>query len=341
MPFTIGLFIVPALLAVFLAVNMGGSGTAPSFSAAYGAHIIRLKHIPFLFGIMVCAGALLAGKEVSLTLGKGLLDSSLFSIKNTSIILLSTALSIFFANLLGIPQSTSQSTVLSIAGVASAMDALNTHKLFTEIIPTWLILPCISFVIMLLLLKFIFPYIKGKIVRYNLRQVSFNKDSSIRLVILLASCYVAFSIGANNVANAASPFAALMVNEFGAESGFAGLHISTVSVLILAPCFGLGSLLFGNKVTKVIGKGILDINSFHATVISVLVASLLIWASISKGIPTSLVQLNSAAFMALSMHQKGFKATIKNKTIKKSFVVWLLAPLFSFILSYTLVLILV
>src|SRR5690606_29531615 len=79
---------IPLLLSVFLAVNMGGSGTAPAFSAAYGAGVIRRSLIPALFGIMVLAGTLLAGKEVSLTLGKGLLEQSLFSPMVTSIILL-------------------------------------------------------------------------------------------------------------------------------------------------------------------------------------------------------------------------------------------------------------
>lgn len=32
-------FLVPFIIAMFLAINMGGSGTAPSFSAAYGANI--------------------------------------------------------------------------------------------------------------------------------------------------------------------------------------------------------------------------------------------------------------------------------------------------------------
>lgn len=92
---------IPFLLAMFLAVTMGGSGTAPAFSAAYGANVIKRTMIPGLFGIMVLAGALIAGSEVSLTLGKGLLEQSFFTPFNTSIILLSIGLSLLFANLIG------------------------------------------------------------------------------------------------------------------------------------------------------------------------------------------------------------------------------------------------
>jgi len=45
--------ILPLIVAIFLAINMGASGTAPSFSAAYGANLIPRSLIPGLFGIMV------------------------------------------------------------------------------------------------------------------------------------------------------------------------------------------------------------------------------------------------------------------------------------------------
>ena len=45
--------LIPLLAAVFLAINMGGTSISPSFSAAYGANVIRKSMIPGLFGIMV------------------------------------------------------------------------------------------------------------------------------------------------------------------------------------------------------------------------------------------------------------------------------------------------
>jgi len=37
------------IIGMFLGVNMGASGTAPSFSAAYGANIIKRLAIPGVF----------------------------------------------------------------------------------------------------------------------------------------------------------------------------------------------------------------------------------------------------------------------------------------------------
>ncbi|MCA6074757.1 inorganic phosphate transporter [Fulvivirga sedimenti] len=326
---------IPFLLAMFLALNMGASGTSPSFSAAYGANVIKRSMIPGLFGIMVLAGALLAGKEVTLTLGSGLIDQTFFTPVNTSIVLLAIGLSLLISNLLGVPQSTSQSTVLSIAGAATAVGGLNTHKLFYEIIPAWFILPVISFLLMLTLTKWIFPLIKSKVYSYDYSHM--KSHAGFKLILILASCYVAFSIGANNVANAAAPISSLTINALGSESIQNFLPITILSVLIIAPCFGIGSSLLGHKVTESQGRNMVHVTPFNATVIAIIVASLLLIASVSKGIPTSLVQLNGAAFIALSISSNGWSPTFSNKTVKRFFLVWAIAPVFAFILTYILI----
>lgn len=328
---------IPFLLAMFLAINMGASGTAPSFSAAYGANVLKRSVIPGLFGIMVLAGALIAGSEVSLTLGKGLLEQSYFTTFNTSIILLSIGLSILIANLVGVPQSTSQSTVLSIAGAAAALDGLNTHKLFYEIIPTWVILPIIAFIIMLIFSKWIFPVLRDKVFTDDFTHLKEHKG--LKIVLILSSLYVAFSIGANNVANAAAPIASLTANELNKSSIENFLPIIILSVLIVAPCFAIGSSLLGHKVTETTGKEIVEVSPFYATIIAIITATLLLLASLTKGIPTSLVQLNGAAFIALSISKNGFKNTFINKTVKRFFIVWAIAPIFSYFLTYILLMI--
>jgi len=45
--------LIPYIIAMLLAITMGGSGTAPAFSASFGANVIRKSIIPGLFGIMV------------------------------------------------------------------------------------------------------------------------------------------------------------------------------------------------------------------------------------------------------------------------------------------------
>tara|TARA_R110000796_G_scaffold88850_6_gene192034 strand:+ start:106397 stop:107416 length:1020 start_codon:yes stop_codon:yes gene_type:complete len=326
---------IPFLLAMFLAINMGGSGTSPAFSAAYGANVIKRSLIPGLFGIMVLAGALIAGEKVSLTLGKGLLDQSFFTPLNTSLILLSIGLSLLISNLIGVPQSTSQATVLAIAGAATALNGLNTQKLFYEIIPTWIILPIIAFFIMLLLSKWIFPMIQKKVFTDDYSHLQEHK--LLKIVLIGSSLYVAFSIGSNNVANAAAPIASLTANEIGQEAIPNFLPIIILSVLLVAPCFAIGSSLLGHKVTEKTGKEIVEVSPFYATIIAMIVATLLLFASVTKGIPTSLVQLNGAAFIALSVSKNGLKNTFRNKTVKRFFLVWGITPIFAYILTFILI----
>jgi len=96
--------LLPFLAAMFLAINMGGSGTGPSFSAAYGSGIIRKGLVPGVFGIMVFLGAIIAGKGTATTMGKELLDPEQMTFGVVTIVLLSVSVALFIANLAGIPQ---------------------------------------------------------------------------------------------------------------------------------------------------------------------------------------------------------------------------------------------
>ena len=154
------ILLIPFLVGMFLAINMGGSGTAPSFSVAYGSNIIRRFAIPGLFGIFVFLGAIIAGKKVALTMGKGILPPDNITLTIATIILISVAISLLIANILGVPQSTSQSTVFALCGPAIYFNDLNTQKLLYEIIPTWCLLPFIAFALFFIISKYIEPFSK-------------------------------------------------------------------------------------------------------------------------------------------------------------------------------------
>ncbi|MFH1319189.1 MAG: inorganic phosphate transporter [Bacteroidota bacterium] len=325
------ILLIPFLLAMFLAVTMGGSGTSPAFSAAYGANIIRKNLIPGLFGIFVFAGAIIAGKQVALTLGKGILAPDAMTLTLTSIIFLSVALSLLIANLLGVPQSTSQSTVFAMSGPAVYLNMLNSKKLFLEIIPTWFILPIIAFILMYLIGKFVYKPLKQIVI---IRFDQLSNHPVLKYIVIISSCFVAFAIGANNVANASGPIASMLVNELEIDiKGDKFILVMIISTLIIAPCFGIGSSVFGHKVVKTTGKEIIKIGPLGATIISLLTASLILSASLIRGIPTSLVQLNTAAIIALGVSKVGWNNILRDNTVRKVWIIWIIAPVFALILS--------
>ena len=321
------IYLIPIIIAFFLAFNMGGSGTAPSFSALYGADLIKKEYIPALFGAFVMLGALLAGSKVVQTIGGAILPAEAMTTLLVSIILLASALSILFATILKVPQSTSQSTVFALTGCALYLEKLQTGKLFLEIIPTWFILPLLSFIV---------TYVAGRVllkIRRNSGRQGFNtvrQRSLWALITLACSCYVAFSIGSNNVANAAGPIAALMVNELNLGAGAGSLFVPLLSVLLVAPWFGIGSSVLGGRVLQTTGKDIIAIGPQGAALIAFITASLLLVASTTRGIPASLVQMNTFAIIALSLLKGGPKDIASRKTITRLLATWLAAPVLAF-----------
>jgi sulfate permease len=318
---------------MFLAVNMGASGTAPSFSAAYGANVIKRLAIPGVFGLFVLLGAIVAGKRVGVTMGQELIPAEMLTPDILTIVLFSVGLSLLIANYLAVPQSTSQATVFAITGPAIFYNQLNSPKLLLEIIPTWLILPVIAFLITLAIGKFLYPRIRES---QNIDYEKVSNHFALKVVVFLSSCYVAFAIGANNVANASGPIASMVLNELGIDAGNEEnfIMIITVTTLIIAPCFAIGSSLFGYRLLQSTGKGIVQFGLVGASLISIVTATLLLLASVTRGIPTSLVQLNTFAIIAVGISKTGWKKVIVDRTVRRFWVVWIIAPMFALGLSY-------
>jgi len=325
------ILLVPFLAAMFLAINMGGSGTAPSFAAAYGAGIIRKDIIPGLFGLFVFFGALLAGKEVALTISRGILPNEYITLTLTTIILVSVGLALLLANLLGVPQSTTQATVFALAGPAAYLKVLKAKYLLLNIVPAWFLLPLIAFVLAFLVGRFFYHPVRRK---WPTLDQAGGHLPMVDWLVIAASCFVAFSIGSNNVANAAGPIAAMVVNELNLDgSGSSFMLIMTLSVLLVAPCFGIGSSLFGAKVIRTTGKELLEFGPLGATIISMITATLLLTVSVTRGIPSSLVQMNTFAIIGLGISEHGWREMLKDTPVLKIVSVWFAAPLIAMILS--------
>jgi sulfate permease len=328
--------LIPFLVAIFLGITMGGSGTGPAFSAAYGANVIRKSLIPGLFGIMVFLGAILAGKQTASTIGKDLINPEIMSFTVVSIILFAVAISLLIANLFGIPQSTSQSTVLAIFAAGVYFHEVNTQKIFLEVIPAWFLLPIISFFLSLFFGRFIYRPMRRRGLTMS-RSTNVNRKPLINGLILIMSLYVAFSIGSNNVANAAGPIATMTANELNIYGDKNFILVMIISTLMVAPSFAIGSSIFGDKILNNTGKEIVLFGKFEAGIIAFVSASLLLVASVTKGIPTSLVQLNVAAILGIGVAKLGTKNIFKKTEVKKFFLMWIIAPTISFSLCLLLI----
>ncbi|WLR43593.1 inorganic phosphate transporter [Bacillus carboniphilus] len=95
---------IAIIISCFFALNIGASGAAASMGVAYGSKAInRNIHALFICAIAIYLGATIGGGEVIRTIGEGLIDPQFLTIKIVIVILLSATMSLFIANLLGIP----------------------------------------------------------------------------------------------------------------------------------------------------------------------------------------------------------------------------------------------
>ena len=310
--------IILFFLIIFFAMNMGASGIAPSFAASYGGKIIKKNKAVFLFSIFVILGALLLGRNVSLTLGKNLLPKEFLNFDTALIIIFSATLSLFLANLLRIPQSTSQVTVGAIVGAGLYFKHLYLKTLFFKILPLWFLLPTLSYFFTFLLYRLIYP---PKNRNLHIYEKIFTHENKLRKASIIVSCYVAFAIGSNNAANVVGPL-----------SGAGILGIIT-GLILIAPIFGLGAWLMGKGPLETAGKEIVPLGIFSSTLVSFVTATLLLMASF-LGIPQSLVQLNICSIFAISSLKNGRQATFDLHIAKKTFIIWVVTPLISIIISY-------
>lgn len=305
-------------IVTFFALNMGGSGIAPSFASVYGAKILKRRRAVFLFSIFVVFGALLLGKNVTKTLSRGIIPSGYVDFDTVLIILIAAASGLFIANLLKVPQSTSQVTIGAIVGVGIYLQELNTAKLLF-LLGMWIILPLTAYISTFLIFRLIYPPRKENLWFYE--KIA-RRKKRLKIFAIVASCYVAFAIGANNVANAVGPLVG------------GGIIRPIWGLVLIAPIFGIGALVFGKHNLMSFGKNIVPLGTTSSSITCFVTATLLIFAS-TLGIPQSLVQLKGCAIMAIGSVKN--EKSHNNRIKKRIFFVWLVTPIIALILAYILI----
>lgn len=303
-------------LAVFFALNMGGASFAASFSAPYGGKILSRPQAAALFVFFVMLGAVVFGQNVSHTLGESIVPAELLDSRSAIVIFLSAGLSMFIANITKIPQSTSVVTVAVIAGVGMYHQHL-TVKTILWFIPFWLLLPIVSYGITHLIAGYVYPPRRENFWVY---QKFVNQRSKLRKFVILASCYNAFSVGTNNVANVVGPLMG---------PGHMGL---LNLLLIFSVVYGLGAFVFSGPISTA-GQKIVPLGLLTASIISFVSGSLMLMAS-WLGVPQSFVMLQMGALFAVSSVKHGSDYTFENPLIRRTFYTWTVNPAITLLISY-------
>jgi sulfate permease len=310
---------IAILTALFFAMNIGASGTAASMGAAYGSGAIRSKRLAMFFvagGALI--GAVVGGGEVVKTISGGIIPTSLLSVHTVVIILASSALTLFIANLLGIPLSTSEVTVGSIVGVGIAYQTVFVQNLLV-ILSFWVMVPAAAFAGAFFLGKAIAAAEK----RWPALRGAGRWERWLRWLLVACGIYEAFSAGMNNVANAVGPLVGA-----GMLSTSAGIWLGGVAV-------ALGCIALGGKVLETNGKKITNLSLLQGSAVSATGGTLVIAASLF-GIPVPLTQATTCAILGVGTAETGFRLWQKG-IIKQILMVWIVSPVSSLVVSFGLV----
>lgn len=309
------LIVFAFIIALFFAMNIGASGSAASMGIAYGSGALRFRIVALsLCAVGIFLGSLLGSKEVIKTIGTGLIPSSLLSIELVLIILTSACATLFFANMIGIPLSTSEVTVGSVVGVGIAYQTVY-FKHVLSVVVWWIIIPIVAF-----FFAFLVGKLTGKLIQKNTLPKVKNKRMLIFFVVL-AGFFEAFSAGMNNAANAIGPLVG--ANFLSIEKGMllGGLFVA------------IGALTLGGRVLETNGKKITRLTIHDGVVVSFTSGFLVMIASLF-GIPIPMTQITTTGILGIGAAEHG-RAIFQRNIIKKILIIWLVSPVLSLVISYT------
>ncbi|WP_066064451.1 inorganic phosphate transporter [Neobacillus soli] len=310
------LTVIAVIIGLFFAMNIGASGAAASMGIAYGSGVVKKRLALLLCGITVFLGAWLGGGEVVKTIGSGIVPTSTFTIPIALIVLASAALSLLLANIFGIPLSTSEVAVGSVVGAGVVYQSVFVSKL-VWIMFFWLLTPVAAFFIAILASYLL----KNKWLKKWMeasRAVPF-----LSALVVFMGLFEAFSAGMNNVANAVGPLVGAGILSTGNGIFWGGLFVA------------FGALLLGQRVLETNGKKITALRLEEGCVISGTGATIVTMASVF-GIPVPLTQITTSSIIGIGFAKHG-RAVLKKDIVIQMLTVWIVSPVLSMVLSYTLI----
>lgn len=263
------LFAVGLVVAVFAGINTGGSSIGESFGPSVGSGVISTRVAAALMSVFVLIGGLTVGRNVVQTLGHGFVPSEYFTLPAAIGVLLFTGFGILLGNLREVSVSTSETAVGAVAGMGAAFGILNWETVGV-VLAWWLIAPVIAFWVSAVIGRYFYGDIKD-----YLDLEGGSRTRAGKLLIIAIACYMGFSAGASNVANAIAPLVG------------AGVLPMIPGVILGAAAMGIGAFLIGPRTMETVGNEITVLSLEGALIVEVIAATIITFLS-WRGIPASL-----------------------------------------------------
>ncbi|MFB6111754.1 MAG: anion permease [Halobacteriaceae archaeon] len=291
------------LVAIFVGFNIGGSSTGVAFGPAVGSRIVRKVTAGALFAGFAFLGAWTIGRNVITTMSSEIVAATAFTPIASVGVLFFTGLSLLISNLYGVPASTSMTAVGAIVGLGLATGTLNAALMFT-ILSAWIVAPLLALCTGAVIGRYLYPYLDATFAFGRLRNplIAIDTTGSVpglsiddsvaprdiagsTLVVAIA-CYMAFSAGASNAANAVAPLVG---------NGALG---PSPAILLAVGAISVGGFTIARRTLATVGDDVTDLPILAALIVSTVGATIITVLS-WLGIPASLAVSTTSCIIGL------------------------------------------
>lgn len=310
------LIAITLLMGAAVGWSIGANDAANSLGTAVGSRVLTLRRAIILICIFGFLGAFLQGSHVTKTIGKGIVSINELG-KDLSVYLALVACFgacswVALATYWKMPISTSHSIVGAIAGAGLAINAPIKWKILLDIFMCWIFTP-IGAAILGYIFYRIFKNIFYRIIPRRYLRMFFSA------LIIASGSYVAYTWGANDVANA-----------IGVING-AGILSPKISVALGGIAIVLGITTWGYKVIETVGSEIthlVPIMAFSAQ----LASAINVHIYTIFGIPVSTSHSIVGAIFGVGL-VKGVKI-LNLRIMREVIFCWLATPFVSGLISF-------
>ncbi len=309
------LAVVGIIVAIFVGFNIGGSSTGVAFGPAVGSRLVRKTTAGALFVGFAFFGAWTVGRNVIATMSSSIVPAIQFTPIASVIVLFFTGISLLISNLYGVPASTSMTAVGAIIGLGLATSTLNQALMFV-ILSAWIVSPLVCLTIGVVIGRYMYPYVDRYVAftTFDLHFIQLDRSNTIpRLIInpnaslqdiigsflvVIIGCYMAFSAGASNAANAVAPLV-----------GSSGSLTVNQGVILAVGAFGVGGLTIARRTLEMVGDDITELPILASLIVSVIGGTVITILS-SFGIPASLAVSTTSTIIGLGWGRASRVATL-------------------------------
>lgn len=318
------------LSGLYMGWSLGVNDPSHIFGTAYITKMLKWKTIATLLCVFIIVGALLQGKAGLETLGS-LSKQTNLSAFISAFVAATTVL--IMAGKFSLPASTSQAMLGAIIGIG-VVNMGSSYKL-PHIVPhmmaSWILTPVGCIIITFI----IYPLFAKIFQKMGIATADGEMDTTadaahqkryntiLNAGVILAGCYGAYALGANNLANVTGVYYGTLLDANGA------IWLGALSIC-------LGVLTYGKQITdkvmKTVGKELVELTKFGSFLAVISMAIVMqIYAVI--GIPVSSAMALVGGTLAIGIFRRQINKT-SLRALRRTILGWIFTPIMGFVLSY-------